>query len=71
MKSIRATFLRPDALPGVNHMHGMQYQNKMVLNIVFCLIQLYTFVCTILTQNSNINLDGNKTIGTIGIKHHQ
>ena len=30
MKSIEATFLRPDALPGVNHMRGMQYQ--IVLN---------------------------------------
>ena len=26
MKSIRAEFLRPDALPGVNHMRGMQYK---------------------------------------------
>ena len=25
MKSIREEFLRPDALPGVNHMRGMQY----------------------------------------------
>ena len=33
MKSIGAEFLRPDALPGVNHMRGMQYQ--MVLNIAF------------------------------------
>ena len=26
MKSIGAEFLRPDVLPGVNHMRGMQYQ---------------------------------------------
>ena len=26
MKSIEAEFLRPDALPGVNHMRVMQYQ---------------------------------------------
>ena len=30
MKSIGAAFLRPDALPDVNHMRGMQY--KIVLN---------------------------------------
>ena len=34
MKSIGAEFLRPDALPSVNHMRGMQYQ--IVLNIAFC-----------------------------------
>ena len=34
MKSIGAEFLRLDALPGVNHMRGMQY--KIVLNIAFC-----------------------------------
>ena len=34
MKSIGTDFLRPDALPGINHMHVMQYQ--IVLNIVFC-----------------------------------
>ena len=33
MKSIGAAFLRPDALPDVNHMRGMQYQK--VLNITF------------------------------------
>ena len=33
MKSIAAEFLRSDALPGVNHMCGMQYQ--IVLNITF------------------------------------
>ena len=33
MKSIGAVLLRPDALPDVNHMHGMQYQ--IVLNITF------------------------------------
>ena len=32
MKSIGAAFLRPDALPNVNHMRGMQYQ--IVLNII-------------------------------------
>ena len=31
--SIGAEFLQPDALPGVNHMRGMQYE--MVLNIKF------------------------------------
>ena len=34
MKSIGAEVLRPDALPGVDHMRGMQY--KIVLNIAFC-----------------------------------
>ena len=34
MKSIGAEFLRLDALPDVNHMHGMHYQ--IVLNIIFC-----------------------------------
>ena len=33
MKSIGEECLRPDALPGVNHMHGMKY--KIVLNITF------------------------------------
>ena len=33
MKSFGAAFLRPDALPGVNHMRGMQYQ--IVLNMTF------------------------------------
>ena len=33
MKSIGAEYLRPDALPGVNHMRGMQYQK--VINIAF------------------------------------
>ena len=28
MKSFGAPFLRPDALPGVDHMRGMQYQNS-------------------------------------------
>ena len=31
MKSIGTVFLRPDSLPDVNHMRGMQYQ--IVLNI--------------------------------------
>ena len=59
MKSIGAEFLRPDALPGVNHMHGMQY--KIVINMAFCpeLIQLYKIVCTIPTQNINISLHSN------------
>ena len=34
MKSIGAEFLRPDVIPGVNHMRGMQYQ--IFLNIAFC-----------------------------------
>ena len=34
MKNIEAEFLRPDALPGVNHMCGMQSQ--IVINIAFC-----------------------------------
>ena len=33
MKSIGAIFLRPDTLPDVNHMRGMQYQ--IVLHIIF------------------------------------
>ena len=33
MKSIGAEFLRPVALPGINHVRGMQYQ--IVLNIPF------------------------------------
>ena len=33
-KSIGAEFLRPDALPGVYYMRGMQYQ--IVINITFC-----------------------------------
>ena len=33
IKSIGAAFLRPDALPDVNHMRGMPYQ--IVLNIIF------------------------------------
>ena len=33
MKSIGAEFLRPDALPDVNHMRGMQCQ--IVLNKIF------------------------------------
>ena len=35
MKSIGAEFLRPDAIPGVNHMHEMQYQ--IVIHIILCL----------------------------------
>ena len=57
MKSIGAAVLRPDALPDVNHMRGMQYQ--IVLNIIFwpeinensvqiCVYNSYT--------NRNINL---------------
>ena len=34
MKSIGVEFLQLDALPGINHMRGMQYQ--IVLNIAFC-----------------------------------
>ena len=34
MKSIGAEILRPDALPGVNHMRGMQYQ--IVLSTTLC-----------------------------------
>ena len=34
MKSIGAECLRLDALPGVNHMRGMQYQ--IVLNVALC-----------------------------------
>ena len=43
MKSIGAVFLRPDALPDVNHMHGMQYQ--IVLNIIF-LPEINEYSCT-------------------------
>ena len=35
MKSNGAEFLRPDALPGVNNMHVMQYQ-IVIINIAFC-----------------------------------
>ena len=34
MKSIGAEFLRLDALPGVHHMRGMQYQ--IIISIAFC-----------------------------------
>ena len=51
MKSIGVEFLRPDALPGVNHMRGMHLQ--IVLNIK---LQLYKCVCTIPIQKININL---------------
>ena len=51
MKSIGTEILRPDALPGVNHMCGMQYQ--IVLNIALC---PQIFVRTIPTQYININL---------------
>ena len=50
MKSVGAEFLRPDAFPGVNHKHGMQYQ--IVLNysggkstntvVQMCLYNSYT-----------------------------
>ena len=55
MKSIRAV-LRPDALPGVNHMRGMQYQIVLNIRLWSELIELYKYVCTILTQNSNSKL---------------
>ena len=56
MKSIGAEFLLQDILPGVNHMRGMQYQifQKNCILTGTQLIQLYTFVCTIPTQNSTI-----------------
>ena len=58
MKSIGAGILRTDLFPGVDHMRGMQ--NQIIINIAFMsetqLIQLYKFVFTIPTQNSNINL---------------
>ena len=38
MKSIGSEFLRPDALPSLNHMRGMQYQ--IVLNITFWSVQI-------------------------------
>ena len=49
MKSIGAEFLRPDALPRVNHMRGMQYQNSYKYCILSGtrLIRLYKFVCSI------------------------
>ena len=34
MEEYWSRVLRPDALPGVNHMRGMQYQ--IVINIIFC-----------------------------------
>ena len=51
MKSIGAEFLRPEAIPNVNHMRGMQY--KIVLNIAY---SCKKFVCTIPTQNINVNI---------------
>ena len=39
MKTIGVEFLQLDALPGVNHMHGMQYQ--IVLNIICFYIYSY------------------------------
>ena len=58
MKGIGAEFLRTDALPGIRHMHGMYYQirSKYYTLVGTELIQLYKFVCTIPTQNININL---------------
>ena len=43
MKSIGAEFLRPDDLPGVNHMRVTQYQT--VLNITYC-PELNYYSCT-------------------------
>ena len=40
MKSIRAEFLRPKALPGVNHMRGMQYK---IQNLFLTLVLLIFF----------------------------
>ena len=54
MKSIGAEFLRPDALPGVNHMRSNS--SKYCILSGTQLIQLYKSVCTIPTQNININL---------------
>ena len=56
MKSIGVTFLRPDTLPDVNHMRWDAISNSSKYNILAGnqLIQLYTFVCTIPTQNSNL-----------------
>ena len=55
MKSIGAEFLRPDALPGINHMRWIQYQSpKYNILAGTQLIQLYIFVCTIPTQNSTL-----------------
>ena len=58
-------YLQPVALPGVNHMRGIQYQ--IFLNITFCreLIQLCKFVSTFPTQNNNINLRSNPPFLTI------
>ena len=47
MKNIGAAILRPDAIPDVNHMRGMQY--KIVLNIIFRTEIKYKFVCKIPT----------------------
>ena len=49
LKSIGAGFLRPDALPDVNHMRGMQYQ--IVLNIIF-LQEITNTVVQICVYNS-------------------
>ena len=55
MKSSGAAFLRPDALPDVNQDAVL---NRSKYNILAGnqLIQLDKFVCTIPTQNSNINV---------------
>ena len=39
MKSIGAAFLRPDALPGVNHMRGIK-----ISDILYCLFYLTLFI---------------------------
>ena len=60
MKSTGAAFLRPDALP---HTDAQPHTWDAISNIYKYnilvgtqLIQLYKFVCTISTQNSNINI---------------
>ena len=58
MKSIGAEFLRQDALPGINHRRGMQYNNSSKYDLLSGtqLIQLYKFVCTIPTHKHQLNL---------------
>ena len=58
MKSIGADFLRPYALPGVKP-HGLDAVSNSYKYCIVSgtqLIQLYRFMCTIPTQNININL---------------
>ena len=45
MKSIGAEFLWPDALAGVNHMSGMQYQIVLNMHYVRTLTNTVVHIC--------------------------